>query len=464
MNQRLSQKEIKEFSARLADARSQAKTSGQEAEKLVEGAYHDVFLRYFKRNYDTVKLTAPHQTDGLIEVGDVNLFAQIAIRLLIETKFDLRLSVSKGNRCKVIAQLIYYLKKFEQSGDSLPNVLLVGDVNNMFVLYTAAVAAYLQNDYDWTIAPSAAYKEEKLFGELLNDKNLSPYVYEIRSPHFDLHYVFSSIEQLAQNGGVIEKIKVGDEILLKAFLEFQRVVYKGIVAQTKEQMSVFVLSLLGDADVYLHPNKPNVLKVREKEIRLNGADYLTYFSRYDKSNYTLDEQKRITAIADRLIAELDRRFTGDYWTPVLWANEAHNLIGTELGADWRQKYVVWDCACGTKNLTRDYHDFAELYCSTLHPEELEIASDYNPKATTFQYDFLNDDIALHKYELAEVAIRGWKLPPALLRALLAKKPVVLFTNPPYGQPTNATAVTSGTGNKSRQIVGGGGSGRDDLGA
>ena len=107
---------------------------------------------------------------------------------------------------------------------------------------------------------------------------------------------------------------------------------------------------------------------------------------------------------------------GLFYTPEVWVNESHKRISELLGDDWKEKYVVWDPACGTKNLTRDYL-FDELYCSTLFQAELDMSKDYNREGEAFQFDFLNDPLE--------------KAPKGLIDALENDKPFVFFLNPPY---------------------------------
>lgn len=120
------------------------------------------------------------------------------------------------------------------------------------------------------------------------------------------------------------------------------------------------------------------------------------------------------------------------------------------GDNWNKDYVVVDPACGTLNLTRDYL-FGELYSSTLFQEELDIASDYNPEATKFQYDFLNDDMVLHEDGMTpakarELALSGkLKMPQGLATALADNKPIVFFANPPYGQSGSGQGRTHKAG-------------------
>jgi len=125
---------------------------------------------------------------------------------------------------------------------------------------------------------------------------------------------------------------------------------------------------------------------------------------------------RFSEISDRLIEDTNRRNKGEFYTPTLFVDYAHNMISEALGENWKDEYVVWDNCCGTKNLTRDYR-FKELYCSTLENAELDICDKYNPEATSFQFDFLNDPLD--------------KLPKGLLDAFEQNKPIVFFLNPPY---------------------------------
>lgn len=144
--------------------------------------------------------------------------------------------------------------------------------------------------------------------------------------------------------------------------------------------------------------------------------------------------ERFTEIADRLIEDTKRRFKGEYYTPINWVNEAHNMLSDNLGDDWKEKYIVWDCAWGTGNLTRDF-EFSNLYCSTLNNSDLEMGYMYNDGATKFQYDFLNDDIEF----LKEKALlkENFKIPKKLLESFEKKKPILFLINPPYATAGNA---------------------------
>jgi len=146
-------------------------------------------------------------------------------------------------------------------------------------------------------------------------------------------------------------------------------------------------------------------------------------------HYDVEQKEYIISICDRLIEDTQRRKDGAFFTPTIWVNEAHKMIEEQLVLNWKNEYIVWDCACGTGNLTRDYN-FKELYCSTLNESEIDIMkkNHINDEATRFQYDFLNDDLN--------------KLPQSLQLALNDGKKILIFINPPYGTANTKTASSA----------------------
>lgn len=361
-----------------------------------------------------------------------------SLRLLLEVKWKKNLS-NGGDRNKVIAQVVHYLKAFQDAGEQLPNVIVGGDEDELFVFYAPKLKRYLDGDYDWSIAPSDAFSDEKLYRDISQDENVRDiFIFSINSS-FDIHEVFKAIDELRELGD-FTKLRVDEANLRKAFDDFVRLVFEGdsLIKIAKkigapEMVSIFINSILGKDDVYIHPNKPNILMMNGREIRIRGAAYNAFFSRYDR-RYTPREIAKITAIADQLIEEIKRRFHGDFWTPTVWADEAIKMMDRDLGEDWRDKFVVWDPAAGTKNLTRDYK-FKNLFSSTLHQAEIDMSTQYNPGATSFQYDFLNDDIDVNPNSDP----RDLKMPESLFRALKENRPIVFYTNPPYGQATEQGA-------------------------
>ena len=127
--------------------------------------------------------------------------------------------------------------------------------------------------------------------------------------------------------------------------------------------------------------------------------------------------------------EKDKRKKGQFYTPTLFVDYSHRMAEQAFGEDWKENYIIWDCCCGTKNLTRDYY-FKELYCSTLEEGELHISERYNREGTAFQFDFLNDSLD--------------KLPQGLKEALENNKPIIFFINPPYADTGSGKGSTNGS--------------------
>lgn len=113
-----------------------------------------------------------------------------------------------------------------------------------------------------------------------------------------------------------------------------------------------------------------------------------------------------------------RRIRGRFYTPQIFADFGLEMLDSALGEGWEDRYVVWDPCCGEKALTRS-RKFRELYCGTIDEEELEHSSQYNPEATSYLFDFLNDPLE--------------NLPSGLLEAFEQDRPLVVIMNPPYGR-------------------------------
>lgn len=88
------------------------------------------------------------------------------------------------------------------------------DENQIFVLYAPNFYSYLDKDYRWDIAPSSAFKEDfELTHDLLNDKNLSIWVYNLSNVKNSerkstLQSVFDEIDQLTSSRGQEYQVKV----------------------------------------------------------------------------------------------------------------------------------------------------------------------------------------------------------------------------------------------------------------
>ena len=386
-------------------------------ERQVEDVYNYGISFYFKEEDGSpLKFTYPYACDGFVQT---RLESGKLLKLLMEYKLDFDFT-NKVARAKVIIQALFYIKRFELDGVRIPNVVLIGDKNECFVFHTNDILTYLDKDVDWKIAPSsAAEKNPDLVLEIANDDNINPFVFVINE---NFHFKSVADKIIALTNDVQRYVHVTEHNISTIFDYFTtRVVKNASKISANDIVAIFMGIITNNDNYYTHPKKANVLVTPLGDIQVDPMQlksFLGYFNR----TYTPQEKMRFSEISDRLIEDTNRRNKGEFYTPTLFVDYAHNMISEALGENWKDEYVVWDNCCGTKNLTRDYR-FKELYCSTLENAELDICDKYNPEATSFQFDFLNDSLD--------------KLPKGLLNAFEQNKPIVFFLNPPYGKSTGA---------------------------
>ena len=386
-------------------------------EKDVESAYRAAFSETIK----DLDFSSPYGVDGFMQFKKV--------RALLEFKYNKDLK-SKLDQSNILIQMLYYIKKFEEKGDLLPNVLFVGDKNECFAISTNAIIKYLDEDIDWKIAPSSAYKNNiKTIKALVEDVDILPFVFNIDN-NFDIKGIITTIEDLVE--GTVKKIKITKTNVVSIFEYFNEEVLPSSSKLTvNEQVNLFIQLLINPKDNYIHPTKKNSLVTEAfKTIKVDSTKFNSFFKHFDGVEYSPEEKEELTSLSDRLIEDEVRRFKGEFFTPTDWVDEAHNIMLESLGGDWKKEYLVWDCASGTGNLTRDYK-FKNLYVSTLEQSDIDTMDQmgYNPEAVKFQFDFLNDD--------------DKTLPSNLQEALKDPKVKKLFfINPPYGR-SNGTSIKRG---------------------
>ena len=379
-----------------------------------ERQVEDVYNKGIKTYFSDAEITYPFKCDGFVDTKDGNKI----LRLIIEYKYDEDL-MSKTGRAKVLIQVVHYLKKFEENGEILPNVCLVGDVNECFVLHTNPLLKYLDADCDWSIAPSKAYGADvDTMLAIADDDEINPFVFCV-DENFSFKAVADKIRDLIHD--INRYVRVTEHNIATIYNYFlTKVIKKTKSINANDTVAVFIGVITEKENYYKHPHKKGIIVTPIGEIKVNDDTYKAFIQYFERS-YTPQEKNRFSEISDRLIEDTNRRNKGEFYTPTMFVDHAHDMMSRELGMDWKEEYVVWDASCGSKNLTRDYK-FKELYCSTLEQAELEIGKRYNPEATSFQFDFLNDSLD--------------KLPQGLLNALKENKPIVFLNNPPYATANN----------------------------
>lgn len=375
-------------------------------EREVEDAWNGGISLFFVDS----PIEHPYSCDGFLTEG-------LLLRLIIEYKYDEKLSTFAG-RARVLVQVLFYMKRFENDGLPLPNVIMVADKNECFVIHTNEVMSYLDEKVDWTAAPSEAAELNPAFvAKVASDTVINPFIFNVREG-FDLSPIVNRIRDLSVN--VKRYVRVTEHNIANIFDYYVRnVLREPNKLEAHELVESFMGVLLEPMDYYQHPKNKNILVTKAGKVPIFGDAYLSFFDFYNQ-NYTPQEKMKFTEIVDRLIEDVTRRRNGEFFTPTPFVDYGHRMLEKAFGENWKDGYVVWDCCCGTKNLTRDYR-FGELYCSTLNDEELRMSERYNPEAVSFRFDFLNGDLA--------------DLPKGLKEALKKDRPIVFILNPPYAKNT-----------------------------
>ena len=387
------------------------KISCSTQESQVQETYNEMFKSVFKINTVDRKC----QCDGYIDTR----FDDTDISMLIEYKYDIRMK-DKIERARVIAQCIGYLHKFEESGMALPKLVFIGDINECMIIHTNDLIKFLDLDcVNWDIAPCNLGQENNLIMPIV--KSINPLVYDVDS-NFKFDDIANKIISLCK--GINQQVHITEKNIEKIFNNFcKRVLKNSNNMSANDLVAIFIGAMLDQEHYYKHPTKKNTLIANGTNIAINGDEYDAFMNQHS-TDYSPKEKRIFASISDRLIEDTNRRNKGEFYTPTLFVDYAHKMIEKELGSHWKENYVVWDCCCGTKNLTRDYR-FKELYCSTLEQAELDISKNYNKEATSFQFDFLNDS-------LDDLKVKA----PGLIETFELNKPICFFINPPYGTTTS----------------------------
>lgn len=388
-------------------------------EKDIEGFYRHNLMKKFK----DLEITSPFGCDGF------GVSKQHKIRVLMEFKDKLNLR-DKLDLSKVIAQSIFYVKKFYDKGIIPPSTIFIGDRNECAVIHVNDIVKYLEMGFDWGLAPSSAGKIGELVGLLIEDVRVNPFIFDSK----DFDQCFNKICDLTEN--IQRTVLVTNKNITEVFNYFEKNVLGSVKMGVNDKANLFVQLLVNREENYLHPisKRAKIVTKAFGEVNITSRDKFESFFAHFSSSYTPSQKEKLAAVVDRIVEDTTRRKQGEFFTPSIWVDKAHEYIASVYGEDWKERYVVWDPAWGTGNLTRDYR-FGELYCSTLNQSDIDTANQmgFNPEGVKFQFDFLNDDYG--------------KLPEGLRVAIEGGRDIIVLMNPPY-----ATANVMGSNSKHKEGV------------
>lgn len=147
------------------------------------------------------------------------------------------------------------------------------------------------------------------------------------------------------------------------------------------------------------------------------------------------------------------RNLGEVYTPEHIVELLKNEATKYLGEDFLNKYAIWDCCCGTFNLTKGLDKKEDLFCSTLRAQD--IRKNRAENGEKFVYDFLNDDIEQLESLQSMWCAEHDKLPKRLVEILQNEdeKPLLFYINPPFASTAVFGANNTDTreGNSSSEV-------------
>lgn len=347
----------------------------------------------------------------------------------------------------ILAQSLYYIRrlKYIEVEKAIPFFICLADKNEASITETNKWSTYYSNDnYDWEKPPSKP--DPKLIDHLVKEPDISKlHIYKITLK--GEHSAFKKNLENALNPQMIldfgDKKVINEENFEAVFDHWKSVIGTYIVNGYKPSF-YFLANIQREKIVLDKENNKVVFTFEDKNSKIQTVlfkDYDFFWSVYD---YVSNPEtiNGIHSKLDRLTDENQRRFEGEFFTPLHFGKKAIHYLGEVLGKNWYKsgKYRIWDMAAGTGNL--EYHLPSEaykyLYMSTYHPSEADHLQKVFPNATCFQYDYLKDDVEYIFNKESLPFEPNWKLPKKL-RDELADTSItwIVYINPPFATAQDA---------------------------
>ena len=331
-----------------------------------------------------------------VKLSTKNFIDLYTPQILFEFKLDAPLK-NINTRAKVIAQTLYYVRRLKFGKDYREvsqNICAV--TKNAAVFFPTETFADFYDDanaYDWDLAPSSPCK--KLVAALTEDEIIrDARVYDFS--RIDNEIAFATlINNTRKRQDRAAAKKQITEINFYQIFEYWQSIFGADVVNGKKASEYFVTDI-EQGKSSLVDNNSVIFRMSSGEIRekfINHDKYRDFWNRYEKI-YTAREIIAIRQKMDRMTEINLRRFTGEFYTPLRFAEKAADYLVRTVGEWWQDdNFRLWDMAAGTGNLEFALPEDAIKHCyiSTLLQDDADYCKKIFPDATVFQYDYLNDD-------------------------------------------------------------------------
>ena len=396
---------------------------------------------------------------------------------LNEPEYLLWAEAKKGTNNSIqesFIQLILTLGKERPQDKYLPPAFLGAfDAEKIaFLPYNSVLDVLAQSDFNWNVTPSNHQtKEFKQLHTLLEDKlntGLEIYDYDADAKEL-LHFIKHNFH--LQRLGRTSHIRINKNNFVAIYLKWLKEV-KPTIANV--MWDVAKKKGIIDADFYLadilsEHNTP----LREKLFVVLRKDHYELDRKIDetglfdskKAEFT-DQQKAHTQFWNRyerpprreywdyiverrdlLVPQDVRERKGSYFTPARWVELSQQYLAEELGENWQDEYIIWDCCAGTGNLLAGLTNKWNIWASTLDKADVDAMRDRIRNGANlldshvFQFDFLNDPFTKLPQPLQDIINDPHK-----------RKKLVIYINPPYAEAGDAKQLSNTGKNKTDVAV------------
>jgi hypothetical protein len=359
----------------------------------------------------------------------------------------------------MFAQLLVYVRAARKRGEAIPGFLCVIDREKAALMATEHALSILEDkSIVWPKSGSAA------------DRALAAQIAPVIETHFILYRIadyeaeFIKATKDAVREGRIIRTPITPNNLRQVFDKWVAMV--GVELGVKHEADYAVLffaDIMHDGRNEAMRNLPaRLLFSGDKPVFIIGPEQYELVSERGYRNFwniyhRPPEQKHRHYLLERrdsLLPMDDQKFKGAFYTPLHIVDKAYDQLNSTLGANWQNKYIVWDMCAGVGNLEAKHSNLRNVFMSTLDEEDVTIMRS-NPAfagAEIFQYDYLNDDVT--DFGEIDYDLSG-KVPIALRQAIAdaregkkGAKPILVLINPPYGESGNYETIRGEGGNKS----------------
>ncbi len=341
----------------------------------------------------------------------------------------------------MFTQLLNYVHVAKKKGEHIPALLAVVDQQKAALMNTDDVLPFLKKEtVKWGKSASKFTQEalnevSKYIGTYFVEYNL-----ETQSDEFVKAFKY------AKKHKKFLRTQITPDNLKPVFDKWMEAVGSGItdIKDESDYSLLFFADVMSDGEISTHDKLPAELIHKDgkpafllegKLHKLGNADgYRQFWLRYDRPpeaehrNYLLERR-------DSLIPLEKRMFEGAFYTPLILVDKAYDTLTKTLGANWQQKYIIWDMSCGVGNLEVKHSNHRKIFMSTLDVADVKTMQSTRTCAAAqrFQYDYLNDDITDDgeiDYSLTN------KVPKELRDAIAKGKKILVLMNPPYAESAN----------------------------